>query len=222
MHNEMARFKTAILNWTYNTLNEEFPEYFNKNNYKNLDGQIIENSPNVYWSDTTRDRPLDATEACVSIINDEAVNWGTDGEFFIENGQGYYRLKEIHEVMVNFSITSMKNKKLKLTALQAQNLVYNACSYLRMQLKSGSASDYFRYENEFLVPILVCSQNKNVSEITNTSIFEDTKNRHTCQFSCKFRYDQISKRKVDVARKMCADVDLVEFTEHIDIQVDEN
>lgn len=203
MNNEMSLFKATVLTWVYNTLNKEFPQYFNKTSYINSDGQQISDSANVYWSDTTRDRPLDATECYLDIISDEAVNWGTDGEFYQgSDGKYYYKLRENHEIIVNFAITSMKNKKLDLTALQAQNLSYNACAYLRMLLKSGSASDYFCYENNYLKPILVCSQNSNVSPITDTSIFEDTKSRHTCQFSCKFRYDQISKREVDLAQKI--------------------
>lgn len=203
MNNEMSLFKATVLTWAYNILNKEFPQYFNKSSYKNSDGQLIKDSANVYWADSVRDRPLDATECCLDIISDEAVNWGTDDVFYQDtDGNWYYRLKEFHEITVNFAVTSMKNDKLNLTALQAQNLSYNACVYLRMLLKSGSASDYFCYENDFLKPILVCSQNSNVSEITDTSIFEDTKDRHTCQFSCKFRYDQVSRREVDLAQKI--------------------
>lgn len=205
--NELTLFKTAVLTWTYNTLNAEFPEYFNTNPYTNLNGQTVINSANVYWADTVRDRPLDATECCLDIISDEAVSFGTDGDFYQEkNGLWYYRLSEPHEIIVNFAVTSMKNKSLGLSALQAENLTYNACSYLRMLLKSGSASDYFCYENGILTPILVCSQNKNVSEITDISIFEDTRNRHTNQFSCKFAYNQISKRREDLAQKIYGEV----------------
>ena len=100
----------------------------------------------------------------------------------------------------------MKNDKLGLTALQAQNLTYNACSYLKMLLKSGSASDYFRYENEILTPISVCSQNRNVSEITDISIFEDTRNRQTNQFSCKFAFDQTDRLEVDMAQNICNEI----------------
>lgn len=204
--NELSLFKQVVLTWTYNLLNGEFPEYFNANPYTNKEGTTIKNAPNVYWSDTMRDRPLDATECCLDIISDEAVSSGTDGEFYQEaDGKYYYKLEEPHEIIVNFSITSMKKKNL--TALQAQNLTYNACSYLRMLLKSGSASDYFCYENGILTPILVCSQNKNISEITDTSIFEDTRNRHTNQFSCKFAYNQVSKRPVDLAQNIYNVVD---------------
>lgn len=225
--NEMKLFKQAVLTWVYNTLHAEFPDYFNKDSYINLDGQQVDNHANVYWSDTVRDRPLDATECCLSIINDESVSWGTDGEFYEDKttGKWYYKLEEPHEITVNFMITSMKNKKLNLTALQAQNLSYNAISYLRMLLKSGSASDYFCYENEILTPILVCSQNKNMSEITDTSIFEETKNRHTTQFSCKFQYTTISKREVDKAQRIFADVEYQDShgdTQAIELYLDNN
>ena len=206
--NEMSLFKTAVLKWAYDTLHAGFPQYFNTSSYTNLDGTTVKNSPNVYWSDTVRDRPLDATLCYLDVINDEAINSGTDGDFYqdTQTGKWYYKLRELHEITVNFVVTSMKNKDLNLTALQAQNLSYNACAYLRMLLKSGSASDYFCYENEYLKNILVCSQNKNVSEITDTSIFEDTKSRHTCQFSCKFSYMQISRREVDLAQNIYAEV----------------
>lgn len=200
----LSLFKTALLEWTYNTLNSKFPEYFNKDSYINLDGQQVTNSPNVYWADSVRDRPLDATECYLDLIGDESVSFGTDGKFFYdeETDKWYYELIEPHEITVNFAISSMKNKKLNLTALQAQNLTYNAISYLRMLLKSGSASDYFCYDNEYLTPILVCSQNRNVSEITDTSIFEDTRNRHTNQFSCKFSFNEVSRREVDLAQNI--------------------
>ena len=225
--NEMKLFKQAVLTWVYNTLHAEFPDYFNKDSYINLDGQQVDNHANVYWSDTVRDRPLDATECCLSIINDESVSWGTDGEFYEDKATGkwYYKLEEPHEITVNFMITSMKNKKLNLTALQAQNLSYNAISYLRMLLKSGSASDYFCYENDYLTPILVCSQNKNLSEITDTSIFEDTKSRHTNRFSCVFRYDQISKREQDVAHGIYAEVQYEDedgIAQSVDFNIDTN
>lgn len=207
-NNELTLFKTAVLQWVYNTLHAEFPNYFNKQSYKNLDGLLIKDSPNVYWADTTRDRPLDATECYLDIVSDEAINWGTDGEFFQDkdSGKWYYQLKEYHEITVMFAVTSMKNTNLKLTALQAQNLTLNATSHLRMLLKSGSASDYFCYDNEYLQGILVCSQNKNISQITDTSVFEDTKNRHTNQFSCVFRYDLTSRREMDLAQKASIDI----------------
>lgn len=201
--NELALFKQVILTWTYNILNSEFPDFFNKNEYMTPDGTRVINTANVYWADSLRDRPLDATECYLDIVSDEAVSFGVDGKFYQDtDGLYYYEMNEPHEIIVNFAVSSMKNKKLNLTALQAQNLTYNACSYLRMQLKSGSASDYFCYDNGILTPILVCSQNRNVSEITDTSIFEDTRNRHTNQFSCKFAYMVKTKRQVDLAQNI--------------------
>lgn len=208
MNNEPELFKKAVLTWTYDTLNKEFPKYFNKNPYVNLDGQTVRNAPNVYWSDSVRDRPLDATECYLDIVSDRSESFGTDGVFYQdpEDNKYYYKLTEPHNVTVNFAISSMKNKQLGLTALQAQNLSYNACSYLRMILKSGSASDYFRYENDILTPILVCSQSRNISEISDISIFEDTRNRHTNQFSCLFTFDQVSRREVDLAQNIYNEV----------------
>lgn len=208
MANEISLFKKTVLTWVYQTLNSKFPKYFNNNPYRNLDGQTIKNAPNVYWADSISDRPLNATSCYLDIISDESPSFGTDSTVYQDETDGkYYRkLREPHEVTVNFSITSMKNGKLGLTALEAQNLTYNACSYLKMLLKSGSASDYFRYENGILTPILVCSQAKNVSEILDTSIFEDTRNRHTNQFSCKFSFDQIDKYEIDVAQNVFNEV----------------
>lgn len=206
--NEMSLFKTAVVTWVYDILHNEFPEYFNSEPYTSIDGVLTENAPNVYWANTLKNRPIDATECYLDIVSDESICSGTDGKFYIENEgdtYGYYKLTESHFVTVNFVVSSMKNKSLNLTALQAQNLSYNAISYLRMMLKSGSASDYFCYENDYLKNILVCSQNSNMSNITDTSMYEETRNKHTNQFSCKFRFDVVSKRKVDLAQKVYAD-----------------
>ena len=139
--NEISLFKTAVLKWAYNTLHAEFPEYFNLSSYVNLDGETIKNSPNVFWSDTVKDRPLDATYCYLDVVSDEAVNWGVDDEFYQDtDGKYYYKMQEFHEITVSFTVSSMKNKNLNLTALQAQNLSHNACSYLRMLLKSTSTS----------------------------------------------------------------------------------
>lgn len=201
---DLGKVRQVILTWTYNTLNTKYPEYFNKNDYINTAGAKVVNSPNVYWADTVRDRPVDATECYLDIESDESYSLGTDGEFFEgSDGKFYYKVTEQHEVAITFAVTSMKNDKLHLSALQAQNLTYNACSYLKMMLKTCSASDYFRYENDIVEePILVCTQPRNMSAITDTSIFEDTRNRHTNQFSCKFRFDIVTEREVDKAQKI--------------------
>lgn len=209
---EQSLFKAALLNWTYEKLNSKFPEYFNRESYINLDGITVNNSPNVYWADSVRDRPIDATECYLDIINDESVSFGSDDKFYQdpEDNKWYYKLIETHEVTVNFAISSMKNKKLGLSSLQAQNLTYNALSYLRLHLKSGSASDYFCYENEYMTPILVCSQHRNMSEITDISVFEDTRNRHTNQFTCKFSYNTVSRREADLAQNIYNSVEYAE------------
>lgn len=214
MSGELSLFKKAVLTWTYNQLNSKFPDYFNSKPYINLDAQTVKNSPNVYWADTVRDRPLDATECYLDIISDTSDSFGTDGVFYQDptDNKYYYKLTEPHNVTVNFAISSMKNKQLGLSALQAQNLSHDAITYLRMQLKSGSASDYFRYENDIFSPILVCSQKRNMSEISNISIFEDTRNRHTNQFSCLFTFDQIDKREVDLAQNIFNTVEYAQDT----------
>lgn len=201
---DLAKVRLVILTWTYNTLNSQYPNYFNKNPYKNIAGATVTNSPNVYWADTVSDRPIDATECYLDIISDDSSSFGTDGEYYQDtDNKYYYKITEQHEVTVSFTVSSMKNKLLELSALQAQNLTYNACSYLKMMLKTGSASDYFRYENEIIdEPILVCTQPANMSEITDTSIFEDTRNRHTNTFSCKFRFDVVTKREVNKAQSI--------------------
>lgn len=207
--NEMSLFKTAVVKWTYDLLNKEFPDYFNSNPYTNIDGIIVNNSPNVYWANSVTDRPIDATECYLAIVSDESHSMGTDGEFYQDttDNKWYYKLEEPHEITVNFVVSSMKNKALGLNALKAQNLSYNACSYIRMILKSGSASDYFCYENDYLKPILVCSQNRNISNIIPSSDFEETRDKFTYQFSCKFQYTQISKREVDLAQGAHLEID---------------
>lgn len=219
MINAPELFKKAVLTWVYNTLNNKFPEYFNSDPYINLDGVTVKNCPNVYWADTVRDRPIDATECYLEIISDESHTFGSDNKIFERDNKFYRELIEPHEVTVNFAISSMKNKSLNLTALEAQNLSYNACSYLKMLLKSGSASDYFCYENEILTPILVCSQNRNVSDITNISIFEDTRNKHTHQFSCKFRFDQVDEVEIDMAQNIFNEVETTNPNNYIEFYV---
>ena len=81
-----------------------------------------------------------------------------------------------------------KDGSITLSDVQAQNLVLDACSYLRRMLKSQYAGNYFLYDNELFTPIFVLAQQKDVSDIEDTSSFEETRNRHTCQFSCKFSF----------------------------------
>lgn len=202
---DLAKVKKVILTWTYTTLNEQFPDYFNDNDYTNISGAKVINSPNVYWSNTITDRPLDATLCYLTISSDESYTLGTDGTFYFNDNtqKFYYKITEPHEIMVRFSVVSMKNKSLNLSALQAQNLAYNACSYLKMMLKTGSASDYFTYDNDIVdEPILVCTQPNNMTGITEISEFEDTKDKFTYQFSCKFKFDLVTEIEKDKALKV--------------------
>jgi len=191
MADELKKVKQAILTWTYNTLNSKFGTYF----------KITENKPNVYWSETMQFRPVDATECFLDLLSDDSESFGVDGAFYYnETDHKYYNtIEETHVITINFAVSSMKSESLGLSALQAQNLAYEACSYIRRMLKSSSSSDYFSFDNEIITPILVLSQNKNISSIEDTSDFEETRGRHTCQFSCKFRYDVIDTVEAQVA-----------------------
>lgn len=202
---DLAKVKKVILVWAYETLNSHFPEYFNDNDYINTSGAKVVNSPNVYWANTVTDRPLDATLCYLTLVNDESYSLGSDDIFYYneETNKTYYKIVEPHEITVRFSVASMKNKSLELSALQAQNLAYNACSYLKMMLKTGSTSDYFRYDNEITnEPILVCTQPNNMSNILEISDFEDTKGKFIYQFSCKFKFDLTTEIEKDKALKI--------------------
>ena len=94
---DISKVKKVILTWTYKTLNSEFPQYFNTDNYINTSGILVKNSPNVYWADTIRDRPLDATECYLVVNSDTSASFGVDGEcFFDEVKQKYYYKMKIH------------------------------------------------------------------------------------------------------------------------------
>lgn len=205
---DISLVKKAILVWTYNTLNKKFPEYFNSNDWQNISGTIVKNSPNVYWSNTVWGRPLDSTECYLTIVNDKSYQLGTQGNYYVEDGKMYYSISEQHYLTVRFSVCSMKNSQLNLTSLQAQNLVEDACVYLRSMLKSGSASDYFTYTNGIKDNILVCSQANNVSDVVDVSMFEDTKDKFTSQFTCLFRYDSIEESiEVDMAQGVSGEIE---------------
>lgn len=204
MYNELNQVKQVIATWAYNTLNEQFPDYFNSNDYYDVQNVVHINSPNVYWANTQQDRPLDATLCTLNVVRDDSYTFGTDGKFIPDsNINGHYEGIEPHFLTVRFAVVSMKNKALNLSALQAQNLSYSACSYLRTILKSGSASYYFQSENEIAgSPILVCSQAGNITEVLDISTFEDTKNKYTHQFSCVFRYDLKVTRQESLAQSI--------------------
>ena len=194
MTNEIRDIKQAILTWTYNQLNTRYPNYFKISTYTSTLSGNKKTAPNVYWINTISDRPELATECYLDISNDQSVNKGTDGEFYYNSTtQKYYnKVEETHILTVYFIISSMRQEdddgSIILSDVQAQNLVLDACSYLRRMLKSQYAGDYFLYDNELFTPIFVLSQQKDVSDIEDTSEFEETRNRHTCQFSCKFSF----------------------------------
>ena len=102
MSDELSKFKKVVLTWVYQELNKKYPQYFNKNPYVNLDGQTVNNSPNVYWSDSISDRPLNATSCYLDIISDDSPSFGTDSKVYQDETDGkYYReLKEQHEIIV--------------------------------------------------------------------------------------------------------------------------
>src|SRR5574344_408804 len=194
MANEIQNVKQAILTWTYSQLNSRYPDYFKISKYTSTVTQKEKSAPNVYWINTISDRPELATECYLDVSLDQSVNKGTDGEFYYNStDQKYYnKVEETHILTVYFIISSMKregsNGSVILSDVQAQNLVLDACSYLRRMLKSQYAGDYFLYNNELFTPIFVLAQQKDVTDIEDTSEFEETRNRHTCQFSCKFSF----------------------------------
>src|SRR5574344_253117 len=194
MANEIKNVKKEILTWRYKQLNSRYPDYFKISKYTSIITQKEKNAPNVYWINTITDRPELATECYLDIGSDQSVNKGTDGEFYYNpTTQKYYnKVEETHILTVYFIISSMKREDSKgsiiLSDVQAQNLVLDACSYLRRMIKSQYAGNYFLYENELFTPIFVLAQQKDISDIEDTSSFEETRNRHTCQFSCKFSF----------------------------------
>ena len=194
MANEIRDIKEAILTWTYNQLSTKYPDYFKIETYTSTITNRKKTAPNVYWINTITDRPELATECYLDIGSDQSVNKGTDGEFYYNStDQKYYnKIEETHILTVYFIISSMRREdkggSITLSDVQAQNLVLDACSYLRRMLKSQYAGNYFLYDNELFTPIFVLAQQKDISDIEDTSSFEETRNRHTCQFSCKFSF----------------------------------
>lgn len=202
MVDEIKNVKGAILTWTYNVLNTAFPD-----NFKLLTGtktSVINGKsatktfeyPNVYWADTRRDRPSDAVECTLRVVGDSTANSkGSDGEFYLgEDEQTYYtKLEDTHIITVKFAVNTMKKNdsdgSTELSDLQADNLVHQACSHLRMLLKSEQSSSYFLYDNEIFTPIFVLSQGSDISDIDSLFEYEETRGRHTSQFTCKFAFD---------------------------------
>ena len=214
--------KKAIATYTYNILNTKYPLYFKPYSITNATGTTI-NYKNVYWSETLEYRPIDATECCLDILKIESINdKGIDSNFYYDEVLEEYQTKTKEDIIVtiNFNITSMKNKGLGLTDLQAQNLVNDACMYIRNQLKSGSAFNYFQYDNEIFTPIEILIQKGDLSDIEDVSRFEDTKYRHTSQFSCRFRYTEIGSYDTLLAQGAHIEIGEDELAQDVEIDID--
>lgn len=228
MANEIKNVKEAILTWVYNQLNTRYPTEFKISEYTSTLTGKKKKAPNVYWINTITDRPELATECYLDIATDQCVEKGTDGEFYYNSTtQKYYnKIEETHILNVYFIVSSMRRENsdgsIALSDVQAQNLVLDACSYLRRMIKSQYAGNYFLYDNELFTPIFVLAQQKDVSDIEDTSAFEDTRNRHTCQFSCKFSFtitDSVEVQLADGAHVIIDDETAQDITFDID---DEN
>ena len=147
--------KKAIVTYIYNILNAQYPTYFCPSDYIDDNGTQYK-SKNVYWTDTMKTRPVEATECCIDIAGSESINaMGVDSKFYYseEDEKFFTETKEDIILTVNMAVTSMKNKELGLSSLQAQNLAEEACMYIRNNLKSGSALEYFGYDNDIYTPI---------------------------------------------------------------------
>lgn len=213
--------KKAIVTYAYNVLNAKYPTIFKAYSNINPTGTVI-NYKNVYWSETLEYRPIDATECCLDVLKIESLNSkGVDSDYFYDVEDNKFKTKTREDIIVtiNFNITSMKNKSLNLTDLQAQNLVSDASMYIRNHLKSGSAFNYFKYENEIFTPIETLIQSGDLSDIEDVSRFEDTKYRHTSQFSCKFRY--IENGSYDTLQAQGAHIEIGndELAENVEIDI---
>lgn len=215
--------KKAIRDYIYTVLNTQYPTYFKESDYTQPNTPT-KTAKNVYWSSTMTYRPLDATECILDITSNKSLVWGIDGHMYKVPATGsadekyYYEEKEPKILTVNILVTSMKNEKLGLTDLTAQNLALDACTYIANRLKSGSALNYFYYDNTIFTPIEVLTGSEDLTDVDDVSYFEDTQNRHSCQFSCKFRYDETGSREVLLAQG--AQIRLDELGESIDIDFD--
>ena len=223
MANEIKNVKGAILTWTYNILNSAFPDNFKElteTTTKIINGKSVSKTltyPNVYWSDTRKNRPSDAVGCILRIISDKTANSkGTDGEFYLneDNDKYYTKLEDTHIITVKFAVNTMKKDNSdgssELTDLQADNLAHQACSHLRMLLKSEQSSSYFLYDNTILTPIFVLSQGADLSDIDSLFEYEETRGRHIVQFTCKFAFNVIDA----VETKLAHGVSIVEYDEN--------
>ena len=110
----------------------------------------------VYWADTKILRPVDATECCLSVVRDESLVWGIDGEIVkipytdptthVVTDKYYTKQLDPHILTINISVSSMRNDANKISDLQAQNLAIGACSYIKNNLKSTQVSSQVKKE----------------------------------------------------------------------------
>lgn len=213
--------KKAIVSYIYDILNTKNSAIFKEYTTTNPTGTTIKYK-NVYWSETLEYRPIDATECCLDVLKIESINTkGIDSDFYYDDTLDKFQTKTKEDIIVtvNFNVTSMKNKGLSLTDLQAQNLVNDTCMYIRNQLKSGSAFNYFQYDNEIFTPIETLIQQGDLSDIEDVSRFEDTKYRHTSQFSCKFRYTEVGSYDTSLAQGAHIEIGEDELAQNVEIDI---
>ena len=226
MSENIVLVKEVIADYVYNILTAKYPAYFGIQEFTIPEGTEVE-YPNIYWSNTVTYRPINATECVLIDLTDEGMGFGIDGEITSETTTNsnneqvtkYYQQEEEHRILnVIFQVTSMKNDKLGLTDLSAQNLALGACAYIKSRLKSGSASQYFGWDNETFTPITVLTSKEDLTDIIDTSLFEVTKNRHTRQFSCKFRYKETGSRETKVATNAKVDLEAQQTAQGVSIE----
>lgn len=182
--------KKAIRKYCQNLLTAKYPTYFTSNN--------------VIWANTWDDKDptslsVDRTECFLSVFSDEAYGFGVDREFYesLQTDDKYYTKQvEIREITVNIGVSSMLKEGV-LTGLEAQNLANEAVAYIRRNLKTLASSNYFLYNNTYFTPIHVISNE--ISGIQDASEFEETRNRFTYQFTCKFRFDEVGEVETNLA-----------------------
>lgn len=191
-------FKKAVITYVYNALNTKYPKYFKIYEY-DVDG-VKTVAPNVYWANTQSFRPYDALTCTLTIKDDYSPSLGTSGSYIQEGDKMYRNISEIHVVDIRFKISAMPNTRLGLNDLQAQNLVDNASDYLRTKLKSDECSDWFTFKNDIATPISVVTDARNMRQIMDTSVFENTYNCHSTQFNCVFQYLYTDREEVAVAQ----------------------
>lgn len=208
----LGKVKASIRSYIKGLLKTKYPDYFDDNN--------------TVWINTQDDKAIlekdfDRIECYLAIISNDNVGWGVDGRFYLDEDLSttsdvwVTEQIETNLITVNIAVTAMKKKGV-LTGLQAQNLAEEACGYIRKNLKSLATMNYFQYDNTFFTPIHVISNE--ISTVVDVSEFEETTGRHTFQFNCLFRFDDIGS--VITPKAESANVTLI--AENIDYDFDIN